>query len=326
MKASEGGENLIETLLGSFLAQVRGREPQNAPEKGIFQLGNLAYGAAQGGRTFLRPPNCKRTFMSDQPDPPRDSKKPSTEPNSNWRVFLLFGLAVTIIVLAFTMSNDGKVNKVAWPKFQELLRNDQVVMGDDKRPLKVIESGGPAGSVINGYYLEKAPEGKWTEGENFQVPVSLSVTRESLADLVGDLAKYEEGTQTNGVEMSYKDFKSLLWKNAVVLDGGPESLKIVTTPGSDQAVLVGRSKTLAKATPAEGDKVPETGRFKVEVPNYMYKELEHLYRNGAVLEKDSGVWQSVLLSFLPILILLLLLFFLFRHQMKSAGRGCDELW
>ena len=275
----------------------------------------------QGAGDILPADTSNRPFMSDQPDPPRDSKKPASEPNSNWRVFLLFGLAVTIIVLAFTMSNEGKVNSVAWPKFQELLRNDQVVMGDDKKPLKVIESGGPAGSVINGYYLEEAPEGKWTEGENFQVPVSLAVTRESLSDLVGDLAKYEEGTDTSGVEMSYKDFKSLLWKNAVVLDGGPESLKIVTTAGSDQAVLVGRSKTLAKTTPAEDGKTPATGRFKVEVPNYMYKELEHLYRNGAVLEKDSGVWQSILLSFLPILILLLLLFFLFRHQMKSAGRG-----
>lgn len=259
--------------------------------------------------------------MSDQPDPPRDSKKPGSEPSSNWRVFLLFGLAVTIIVLAFTMSNDGKVKELAWPEFQELLRNDQVVMGNEKKPLKVVESGGPAGSVINGYFLEQAPTGKWTEGENFQVPVSLSVTRESLADLVGDLAKYEVGTSVNGVEMSYKDFKSLLWKNAVVLDGGPESLKIVTTPGSDNAIIVGRTKKMAESAPPADGKEPVTARFKVDVPNYMYKELEYLYRNGAKLEKDSGIWQSILLSFLPILILLLLLFFLFRHQMKSAGRG-----
>ena len=260
--------------------------------------------------------------MSDQPDPSRDSKKPNAEPNSNWRVFLLFGLAVTIIVLAFTMSNDGRVTKVSWPKFQELLRNDQVVMDDKKKPFKVVESGGPSGSVINGYYLKKAPEGKWAEGENFQVPVSLSVTRESLASLVGDLAKYEEGTVSTGTELSFKEFKSLLWKNAVILDGGPESLKIVTTPNSDNAVLVGRSKTLANnASGEKADKEPETARFKVEVPNYMYNELAYLNQNGVELEKDSRIWQSVLLSFLPILILLLLLFFLFRHQMKSAGRG-----
>ncbi len=259
--------------------------------------------------------------MSDQPDPHRDSKKPGSEPSSNWRVFLLFGLAVTIIVLAFTMSNDGREQKLAWPEFQDLLRNDQVVMGNDKKPLKVVESGGLTGSVINGYFYDEAPTGKWTEGENFQVPVSLSVTRESLADLVGDLAKYEVGTPTNGVEMSFKDFKGLLWKNAVVLDGGPESLKIVTQPESDNAVIVGRSKKLAQAATTEEGPEVATTRFKVEVPNYMTKELEYLYRNGAVLEKDDNFWKSVLLSFLPILILLLLLFFLFRHQMKSAGRG-----
>ena len=260
--------------------------------------------------------------MSDQPDPSRDSKKPGAEPNSNWRVFLLFGLAVTIIILAFTMSNDGSSKKIAWPKFQEYLRNDQVVMGDKKKPLQVVESGGPSGSVIKGYFLEEAPKGKWIEGEPFQVPVSLSVTRESLADLVGDLARYEEGTQAEGKELSFKEFKSLLWKNAVVMENSPDSLKIITTPGSDNALIVGRTKKLAevKAT-AEKGKAPKASRFKVEVPSYMYKELEYLYRNGAKLEKDSGLWQSILLSFLPILILLLLLFFLFRHQMKSAGRG-----
>lgn len=259
--------------------------------------------------------------MSDQPEPPRDSKKPGAEPNSNWRVFLLFGLAVTIIVLAFTMSNDGREEKLAWPEFQDLLRSDQVVMGNSKMPLKVVESGGPAGSVISGYFYQKAPQGKWTEGENFQVPVSLSVTRESLSDLVGDLAKYEVGTPVSGVEMSFKDFKQLLWQNAVILDGGPESLKIVTQPNTDNAIIAGRSKKLAETSTSDDGVELATTRFKVDVPSYMFKELEYLYRNGAELEKDSGLWQSILLSFLPILILLLLLFFLFRHQMKSAGRG-----
>ena len=147
-------------------------------------------------------------------------------------------------------------------------------MNNQKKPLKVVESGGPAGSVINGYFYNEAPQGKWTEGENFQVPVSLSVTRESLSDLVGDLAKYEVGSSASGVEMSFKEFKSLLWKNAIVLDGGPESLKIVTTPGSDNAIIVGRSKQLAEVAAGADGKAPETTRFKVDVPNYMYKELE----------------------------------------------------
>ena len=258
--------------------------------------------------------------MSDQPDPPRDAKKSGNEPNSNWRVFLLFGLAVTIIVLAFTMSNEGSVQKISWPKFQEYLRKDQVVMGDKKKLLQVVESGGPSGSVIKGYFLKKAPKEKWEEGDKFQVPVSLSVTRESLSDLVGDLARYEEGTSGEGEEMSFREFKSLLWRNAIVLEGGPDSLKMITTPGSDNALIVGRTKKLANVATPKG-KGPETSRFKVEVPSYMSKELDYLIRNGAVLEKDSGLLQSILLSFLPFLILLLLLFFLFRHQMKSAGRG-----
>ena len=258
--------------------------------------------------------------MSDQPDSSRDGKKPAPETNSNWRVFLLLGLAATIVVLAFTMNSEGGVKKITWPEFQKYLRHDQVVMGNEKKPLQVVSSGGAAGSVIKGYVLKKPPKNKWTEGEPFQVEVSLSVTRESLADLVGDLAVYEEGVTAQGEEMTFKEFKSLLWQNAIVLEEGADALRIITSPGSDNAVITGRTKKYSAPVKAEG-KGPEMGRFKVEVPSYMYKDLDYLVRNGAQPKQDGGFWQSVLLSFLPILILLLLLFFLFRHQMKSAGRG-----
>lgn len=266
--------------------------------------------------------------MSEQPDSPRQPKKPGAEPNSNWRVFLLFGLAVTIIVLAFTMNSESRERKVSWPKFQDLLRNDQVIMDDKEKPLQVVQSGGASGlNVISGYYLEKPPTNKWAEGsgEFFRVPVSLSVTSGTLEKLLGDDALYEEGeVEKTGVEKSFKELKSLLWKNAVILDGGPDSLKVVTARGSDNAVIIGKARKLAEvAAPTEdGDaKAPVTGRFKVEVPDYMYQELEYLVQNGAVPKENSGLWQSLLFSFLPILLLLLLLFFLFRHQMKSAGRG-----
>ena len=265
--------------------------------------------------------------MSEKPDTPRPAKKPGSEPNSNWRVFLLFGLAVTIVVLAFTMSSEGQERKVSWPKFQELLRKDQVIMDDGEKPLQVIQSGGASGlSVISGYLYKQPPGNKWLEGEGelFHVPVSLSVTSTQLERLIGDDALYKEGAEgenvKSGVEKSFKNLKTLLWQNAVVLDGGPDSLKIITARGSDNAVITGKIRKLADVQPSADEKV-ETGRFKVEVPDYMYQELEYLVQNGAVPKEDNNMLQSLLFSFLPILLLLILLFFLFRHQMKSAGRG-----
>ncbi|MBK1834790.1 ATP-dependent zinc metalloprotease FtsH [Roseibacillus ishigakijimensis] len=193
-------------------------------------------------------------------------------------------------------------------------------MNDEKRPLQVIESSN--GSEISGYYFEEAPADKWVAGETFHVPVSLEVTRETLRQLVGDLVRYDEGTVTQaGEEISFREFKGLLWQNAIVLDGGEDSLQLITKPGSDKATLVGQTKKLAEGASSEEGAGPAMARFRVDVPNYMYQELEYFVRNGADLKKDNGVWQSVLLSFLPIFVLLLLLFFLFRHQMKSAGRG-----
>lgn len=285
----------------------------------------IAYDAREE-RADSPPFQSESNPMSEQPESPRQSsKKPAgNEPNSNWRVFLLFGLAVTVLILAFSMKNEGRERKVAWPKFQELLRNDQVVMDDEKTPLQVTESGGTSGlAVISGYYLEQPPADKWVEGEKFRVPISLSVVNESLSKLVEGQVRFEKGElPTDGVEKRFEDFKSLLWQNAVVLDGGPDSLRIITEPSGDFAALVGKTKKLApKPAEEEGAVAPATSRFKVEVPGYMYQELEYLIRNGAEPKENNSFWSSLLFSFVPILVLLLLLFFLFRHQMKSAGRG-----
>lgn len=285
----------------------------------------IAYDAREE-RADSPPFQSESNPMSEQPESPRQSsKKPAgNEPNSNWRVFLLFGLAVTVLILAFSMKNEGRERKVAWPKFQELLRNDQVVMDDEKTPLQVTESGGTSGlAVISGYYFEQPPADKWVEGEKFRVPISLSVVNESLSKLVEGQVRFEKGElPTDGVEKRFEDFKSLLWQNAVVLDGGPDSLRIITEPSGDFAALVGKTKKLApKPAEEEGAVAPATSRFKVEVPGYMYQELEYLIRNGAEPKENNSFWSSLLFSFVPILVLLLLLFFLFRHQMKSAGRG-----
>ncbi|MEM9080403.1 MAG: ATP-dependent zinc metalloprotease FtsH [Verrucomicrobiota bacterium] len=230
---------------------------------------------------------------------------------------------MSIIVLAFVMSEDSKQETVTMPQFKKWLRNDQVVMNDPKKPLEVIESGSMAGlAVISGHYLKEAPEGKWVDGELFSVPVNLAMSGETLEHLVGDVAQQTVGQVPGEVtQISMESFRELLWRNAVVMDGGPDSLKIVSDPNGNFATVFGKSRQQAEVAPVAGAESVETGRFKVEVPNYMNEELGYLVRNGAKLKQNSGVWQSVLLSFLPILLLLLLLFFLFRHQMKAAGRG-----
>ncbi|MDP0492427.1 MAG: ATP-dependent zinc metalloprotease FtsH [Verrucomicrobiota bacterium JB023] len=263
--------------------------------------------------------------MSNVPESPRESRKPNGEQNSNWRVFLLFGLAVTIIVLAFVMNEEGQEKKVQWPKFQEMLRNDLVVVGRKDKPLEVNTGNASGISTITGYYLIDAPKNKWQEGgEVFRLPLNLSINSESVRNLVGDVARYEKGVlPSDGKEISFEEFKNLLWHNAVVLDGSQQSLTIVSDESGDFAVVRGVARELNQASSGgdEAGKDPEMGRFKVEVPAYMYQELEYLIRNGVAIKADSGFWQSVLVSFLPVLLLLLLLFFLFRHQMKSAGRG-----
>jgi cell division protease FtsH len=51
------------------------------------------------------------------------------------------------------------------------------------------------------------------------------------------------------------------------------------------------------------------------------EELRELVKGKAVYERTTDYLKNALFTFLPFLLIIGLLFFLFRQQMKSAGRG-----
>ena len=86
---------------------------------------------------------------------------------------------------------------------------------------------------------------------------------------------------------------------------------VIEKPESPPAVM-----TDEKGKPLE----PE--QFEVNVSMLILQnELKSLVESKAVYKRTTDYLKNAIFTFLPVLLLVVLLFFLFRQQMKSAGRG-----
>ena len=109
--------------------------------------------------------------------------------------------------------------------------------------------------------------------------------------------------------------------------GGPNGykvseLKLLAIPDTRDAYLIGQRAAKVLKGPEALQEAGKPRKFVVPVNTMaMLDELNMLCNKGVIYRRESNYLKTILLSFLPILILIVLLFLLFRHQMKQAGRG-----
>jgi cell division protease FtsH len=157
----------------------------------------------------------------------------------------------------------------------------------------------------------------------------------AMAVLLMGSAYVASSQATRSQEISYKQFKELVEKDQIDKDKNLELIQQDTTtaefiegyafssaiPGADTG-----KPGLTPPAPAEGGAVtPGSVKFSVPVSiQYQKEELQELMASkGLVLVPvyKNNQWSTLLVSMLPILLLLFLLYFLVRQQIKSAGRG-----
>ena len=303
---------------------------------GLFFLATIA--AATSLTRIDRRRSFHTPIMSESPKsnpPPNHPQKPSGDANGfNWRLLVLLGVASVILGLAFFGPSANKGAKtLTYSQFREAWDQNRVVTDDPKRPLKVVTSDTAYDAVISGWVnppLAK-PENPETKTSDFQARVNLDLQAAQIRDLLGDeihmtpiseadRAKLEASSEV----ISLAELRRALALKQVSAENADNPLSILTIPDSRDALVVGTREEITNlVTPMD-----ETGKpvaaapFRVEVSTVIQgEELRELVKDQAIYERRTDYLKNALFTFLPFLLIIAILFFLFRQQMKSAGRG-----
>jgi cell division protease FtsH len=208
------------------------------------------------------------------------------------------------------------------------------VFDDKKQPLTVITSDTAYDAKITGLVnpakvLPKGESEQKSEPSDFRVPVNIELQGEEIRDLLGDAIRTEQIPNTGEAPIA-GDVETLTlaeFRKALALkevERNDNSLRILTTADNSNAMIVGTRQIVTNLVDPKNEKGELIGPqvFEVTVSSTILGgELEALLKDKAKYKRTSDYLSKALFTFLPFLLIILLLFFLFRQQMKSAGRG-----
>jgi len=273
--------------------------------------------------------------MSDSPNsnqPPHQSNRPTGDANGfNWRLLVLLSVASVILGLAFFSPNMGKSTRtLTYAQFRQAWDQGRIVTDDAKRPLKVVTSDTAYDAVIVGWENPPLVEPKDAvkKRSDFQVRVNFDVQSDVIKSLLDQGLQLQQPTETpldGDVEtLSLPEFRKAQALGEIKTDDAVNPLRIITTPDSRGAVIVGTREVVTnlQAPKDATGKTIDATPFRVEVSTVIQgEELRELVKGKATYERNTDYLKSALFTFLPFLLIIGILFFLFRQQMKSAGRG-----
>lgn len=296
--------------------------------------------------------------MSEQrpPEPPPVPRGPqgkNQEPSGgfNWRVLILFGCAIGILVMAWQYkAGADKATEMDFSEFRQSYEKQQVLLDpyaiegvsskDGKEEqnaalqemklkpadrLTFVTSESAANGVLKGKrdvteYRDLKAKPKL---ENFRVAIDTDLHNDDLKNLLqgknvalvvvdGELSRPNDSDSR-----TLDDLRKWLAMDEVVLSG-ESGLKMYKKAGSNDVVLEGTRKVYPRV---EGAK-PDWKGFSVSVNLLQLTDKDReLITENAFPQKEDNTMQVVLLNFLPILLIIVVLFFLFRAQMRNAGKG-----
>lgn len=275
--------------------------------------------------------------MSEQ-QPPEipGSKKPGQTPSDkgvNWKVIILFTIALAIILVALTKAGDSDRETLKFTEFREALLEGRILQTSSENypagKLELVTFTGEARAEITGRFSEEEPLVKnWDNEVNIKsvVQVDIDSISNDLDETFGEKLNWVAVAPSEdelAKEVPFSQIKILLSENRIVL-GKDIEFRIFRELNSNVATLyatmgdpVGFSSGELKAMVSDG----KLKSFQVKLSASSRGKLEALIDSGISTKNQDNTFGKVMMSLLPVLLLIVLIFFLFRHQMKSAGRG-----
>lgn len=278
--------------------------------------------------------------MSDS-QPPKDPNGPNQskpEPSGfNWRMFALFAIASIILAIAFfNPGADGNKQLLKYSTFKEAWDQGRVITGNNEKPLNVFTTNSSYDATIEGWMTPKLikPKNPVIESGEFRVPVNLQLQSEEVKDILGEdfemrpfgpeMSQMSEGAEV----LTLAQLRRSVALDQIVLNDPQRPVQVWTRSNSNDALIIGRQDVITnmiqptyKEGKREGEPIDDIA-FRVKVSQELQAmELRDLVKDDAVYERKKDYLKGALITFMPFLLIIIILFFLFRHQMKSAGRG-----
>ncbi|WP_193214089.1 ATP-dependent zinc metalloprotease FtsH [Luteolibacter marinus] len=271
--------------------------------------------------------------MSESPQhrPPQGqgSRGPNDPPGFNWRLAILLGAAFLILGLAvFNPGMTSTPKTITFAQFKTYWDQGRIKTDDPKYPLKVTNGDSAYNAVINGYISQEPARGPGEEAgtkKDFKVQLRIDELTGILGESVVYQVKHEDApaTPADVITLSPAGFRraAALGEIKPIDDNTP--LTVYSTDGENGVVVGVREIEPAKSAATDKDGKPvEPTYFEVTAPLMMLgDDVGALLKETGTFKPNNDFLRSAIFTFLPVLLIVLLLFFLFRQQMKAAGRG-----
>lgn len=272
--------------------------------------------------------------MSDRmpPNPPRPPKFPgSGKPESpNWGVWVMVLLIVGVLAFGFFTPESFGLGpkKESLESFEAQYKAGRGGPERSKAPVEVVLSENGSEGVIHALVYKKDLQPK-VEMKPFVLSYSASLPDRDKP-LLNELSGYRivEGSWVDNIpkdaqKLSVNEFNRMALEGRIA--GGNDAPMLADT--GNENVLSGQ--LVARIWPAAtGDAAVDKQRFeRVEVPftlEFQGDRVKELLGPDTKFKRESGSWGGILLNLLPIVLILVILFFMFRAQ-SGGARGAMEL-
>jgi cell division protease FtsH len=276
--------------------------------------------------------------MSDSPNstpPPAPPNRPSGDANGfNWRFFILaLGAAAVFGLALFGPNMSQTARALSYSQFRQAWDQGRIITDDAKRPLKVVTTDTAYDASITGWEAPalQMPKEPVKQRSNFRVVLNLDLQGKQMQQILGEDIRMETlpaGAAEPGGDavqtVSIADLRKAKALGEIQVNDLENPLRILAKTESREAVVVGTREVITNmVAPVDASgKALEATPFSVTVSiPILADDLKALVQSKATYNRTTDYLKNALFTFLPFLLVIGVLFFLFRQQMKSAGRG-----
>jgi cell division protease FtsH len=276
--------------------------------------------------------------MSDSPNstpPPAPPNRPSGDANGfNWRFFILaLGAAAVFGLALFGPNMSQTARTLSYSQFRQAWDQGRIITDDAKRPLKVVTTDTAYDASITGWEAPalQMPKEPVKQRSNFRVVLNLDLQGKQMQQILGEDIRMETlpaGAAEPGGDavqtVSIADLRKAKALGEIQVNDLENPLRILAKTESREAVVVGTREVITNmVAPVDASgKALEATPFSVTVSiPILADDLKALVQSKATYNRTTDYLKNALFTFLPFLLVIGVLFFLFRQQMKSAGRG-----